>query len=85
MSSSYFTISLIKRSNISKEQLAIFLLNVSKEALSDYLNDLKMTNSPTNLTKSKMIELIINDGILTTGNGINILSSNIERFKIHDT
>ena len=85
MSSSYFAISLIKRSNISKEQLAIFLLNVSKEALSDYLNDLKMINSPTNLTKSKMIELIINDGILTTGNGINILSSNTERFKIHDT
>ena len=85
MSSSYFAISLIKRRNISKEQLAIFLLNVSKEALSDYLNDLKMINSPTNLTKSKMIELIINDGILTTGNGINILSSNTERFKIHDT
>ena len=85
MSSSYFAISLIKRSNISKEQLAIFLLNVSKEALSDYLNDLKMINSPTNLTKSKMIELIINDGIVTTGNGINILSSNTERFKIHDT
>ena len=84
MSSSYIAISLIKRSNMSKEQLAIFLLNVSKEVLSDYLNGSKIINSPTNLTK-KMIELIINDGILTTGNGINILTNNTEIMKFHDT
>ena len=29
-----------------------------------------------------MIELIINDGILTTGNAINILSNNTERLTI---
>ena len=38
MSSSYFAISLIKRSNMPKEQLAVFLLNVLKEALCDFLN-----------------------------------------------
>ena len=41
MSSSYFAISLIKQSNMPKEELAIFLLNVSKEVLSEYLNDSK--------------------------------------------
>ena len=85
MSSSYFAISLIKQSNMPKEQLAIFLLNVSKEVLSEYLNDSKMINGPTNLTKDKMIELIINDGILTTGNAINMLTINTEIIKFHDT
>ena len=84
-SSSYFAISLIKQSNMPKEELAIFLLNVSKEALSEYLNDSKMINGPTKLTKNNMIELIINDGILTTGNQINILTINTEIIKFHDT
>ena len=44
MPSSYFAISLIKQSNISKEQLAIFLFNISKEALHDYLNESKTLN-----------------------------------------
>ena len=68
MSSSYYAVSLIKKSNMSKEQLAIFLLNISKEALCDFLIESGILNKPTNLTKNKMIELIINDGILTTGN-----------------
>ena len=41
MSSSYFAISLIKQSNMPKEQLAIFLLNISKEALCDFLRNIK--------------------------------------------
>ena len=31
-----------------------------------------------------MIELSINDGILTTGNGTNILTNNAERLRIYD-
>ena len=31
-----------------------------------------------------MIELSINDGVLTTGNGINILTNNAERLRICD-
>ena len=85
MSSSYFTISLIKRSNMTKEQLAIFLLNISKEALSDFLNESGILNRPTNFTRNKMIELIINDGVLTKGNEINILTNNTERIRIQDT
>ena len=53
MSSSYYAISLIKRSNMPKEQLVIFLLNVSKEALCDFLNESGLLNKPTNLTKTK--------------------------------
>ena len=85
MSSSYFAISLIKRSNMTKEQLAIFLLNKSKEALSDFLNESGILNRPSNFTRNKMIELIINDGVLTKGNEINILTNNTERIRIQDT
>ena len=85
MSSSYFAISLTKQSNMPKEQLAIFLLNVSKEALCDFLNESGLLNKPTNLTKNKMIKLIINDGVITTGNSINILTSNTERLTINNT
>ena len=56
MSPSYTSILLIKQSNISKEQLTIFLLNVSKEALFDYLNESKILNNPTRLSKKKMTE-----------------------------
>ena len=82
MSSSHYAISMIKQSNVPKEQLAIFLLNVSKEALCDFLMESRILNKPTNLTKNKMIQLIINDGLLTTGNAINILSDNTERLTI---
>ena len=85
MSSSYFAVSLIKRSNMTKEQLAILLLNISKEALSDFLNESGILNRPTNFTRNKMIELIINDGVLTKGNEINILTNNTERIRIQDT
>ena len=56
MSSSYFAISLIKQSNMRKGQLAIFLLNVSKEGLCDFLNESGLLNKPTHLTKNKVIE-----------------------------
>ena len=65
-----------------KEQFAIFLLNISKEALCDFLKEPGILNKPTNLTKNKMTELIINDGVLTTGNAINILSNTAERLTI---
>ena len=43
MSSSCYAISLIKQSSMPKEQLAILLLNVSKEALWDFLNESGLT------------------------------------------
>ena len=47
-----------------KEQLEVLLLNISKEALSEFLNESGILNRSTNLTRNKMIELIINDGVL---------------------
>ena len=85
MSSSCYVISLIKQSNMPKEQLAIFLLDVSKETLCDFLNESGLLNKPTNLTKNKMIELIINDGVIATGNSINIVTNNTERLTINNT
>ena len=56
MSPSHTSISLIKQSNMSKERLTIFLLNVPKEALFNYLNESKILSNPTRLSKIKMIE-----------------------------
>ena len=56
MSPSHTSISLIKQSNMSKERLTIFLLNVPKEALFNYLNEPKILSNPTRLSKNKMIE-----------------------------
>ena len=53
MTPSYTTISLIKQSNMTKEQLTIFLINVSKEALFDYLNESKILNNPGRISKNK--------------------------------
>ena len=85
MSSSYYAIWLIKQRNISKEQLSIFLLNISKKALHDYLNESGISNKALLLTKNKMIELIINDGMIKIDNAINILTNNTERIKFYDT
>ena len=50
MSPSYTAISLIKQSNMTKEKLTMFLLNVSKEALFDYLMESKLLNNSTRLS-----------------------------------
>ena len=76
---------MIKQSNLPKEQLAIFLLNISKEALCDFLNESEILSKPNNLTKNKTIELSINDRMLTTGNAMNILSNSAERLNITNT
>ena len=82
MTPSYNPISLIKQSDMTKEQLAIFLLNVSKEALFDYLSESEILNNPGRISKNKMIKLIINDGKLTVDKEINILPINTERMRI---
>ena len=82
MSPSYKAISLIKQSDMTKEQLIIFLLNVSKESLFDYLMESKILNNSTRLSKNKMIELIINNGVTTVNKKINILPINTEKMKI---
>ena len=73
MCSSYKVINIIKQSDISNYELSIFLNNVSKEALVDYLIFSRLPINPNKISKNKMIELIINDRVLTTNNDIDMI------------
>ena len=65
-----------------KEQLAIFLLNLSKESLSDFLNELRLVDKSHNLTKNEMIELITNcDVINNNNNAINLITNDTEKIR----
>ena len=83
MSSSFYAISLIKRSNMLKEQFAISLLNLSKEALCDFLNESRLIDKSHNITKNKMIELIINCDMIDN-NRINAITNETERLRINN-
>ena len=65
-----------------KEQLAIFLLNLSKKALCDFLNESKIINKPVNLTKNKMIELIVNCNVVRINNEVNKITDGAERLRL---
>ena len=84
MSSSFYAISLIKRSNMLKEQFAISLLNLSKEALCDFLNESRLIDKSHNITKNKMIELIINCDMIDN-NRINTITNETERLRINNS
>ena len=65
-----------------KEQLAIFLLNLSKESLSDFLNELRLVDKSHNLTENEMIELITNcDVINNNNNAINLITNDTEKIR----
>ena len=71
-----------KKSNMTREQITIFLLNVSKEVLFDYLMESKILSNSTRISKTKMIELIITDGVITVDKEINILPISPEKMRI---
>ena len=83
MCSSYKAISIIKQSNISNHELSIFLNNISKEALTDYFIYSRFPINPNKISKNKMIDLIINDRVLTVNNDIDMLSVDINRLKVY--
>ena len=65
-----------------KEQLAIFLLNLSKESLSDFFNELRLVDKSHNLTENEMIELITNcDVINNNNNAINLITNDTEKIR----
>ena len=65
-----------------KEQLAIFLLNLSKESLSDFFNELRLVDKSHNLTKNEMIELITNcDVINNNNNAINLITNDTDKIR----
>ena len=73
---------MIKRSNMPKEQLAIFLLNLSKESLSDFLNELRLVDKSHNLTKNEMIQLITNCNVINNNNNaINLITNDTEKIR----
>ena len=73
---------MIKQSNLPKKQLAIFLFNLSKEALCDFLNEAKILNKTINLTKNKMIELIFNCNATKSNNKVNRITDGEERLRL---
>ena len=79
MCSSYKVINIIKQSDISNYELSIFLNNVSKEALVDYLIFSRLPINPNKISKNKMIELIINDRVLTANNDIGMLAIDVNK------
>ena len=79
MCSSYKVINIIKKSDISNRELSIFLNNISKEALVDYLIFSRLPINPNKISKNKMIELIINDRVLTANNDIDMLAIDVNK------
>ena len=79
MCSSYKVINIIKQSDISNHELSIFLNNKSKEVLVDYLIFSRLPINPNKISKNKMIELIINDRVLTTNNDIDMLAIDVNK------
>ena len=82
MCSSYKVINIIKQSDISNHELSIFLNNVSKEALVDYLIFSRLPINPNKILKNKMIELIINDRVLTANNDTDMLAIDINKLNV---
>ena len=81
MCSSYKVINIIKQSDISNHELSIFLNNKSKEALADYLIFSRLPINPNKTSKNWMIELIINDRVLTANNDIDMLAIDVNKIK----
>ena len=79
MCSSYKVINIIKQSDISNYELSIFLNNIPKEALVDYLIFSRLPINPNKISKTKMTELIINDRVLTANNGIDMLATDVNK------
>ena len=82
MCSSYKVINIIKQTDISNYELSIFLNNISKEALVDYLIFSRLPINPNKISKNKMIQLIINDRVLTANNDIDMLAIDVNKLNI---
>ena len=82
MCSSYKVINIIKQTDISNYELSIFLNNISKEALVDYLIFSRLPINPNKISKNKMIELIINDRVLTANNDIDMLAIDVNKLNV---
>ena len=84
MCSSYKTINIIRQSDISNHELSIFLNNISKEALVDYLIYSKLPIDPNKISKNKMVEIIINDRAIQANNDIDMVAVNINKLNVYN-
>ena len=82
MCSSCKAIGITKQSDISNYELSVFLNNVLKEALVDYLIFSRLPINPNKILKNKMIELIINDRVLTANNDTDMLAIDINKLNV---
>ena len=82
MCSSYKAINIIKQSNISNHELSIFLNNISKEALVNYLIYSRLPINPNKILKNKIFEIIINDRAIQTNNDIDMLAVNVNKLNV---
>ena len=83
MCSSYKAINIIKESDISNHGLSIFLNNISKEALVDYLIYSRLPINLNKISKNEMIEIIINDRVIEANNDIDMLSVNVSKLNVY--
>ena len=82
MCSSYKAINIRTQSDISNHELSIFLNNVSKEALVDYLIYSRLPINPNKISKNKMIEIIINDRAIKANNDTDLLAANVNKLNV---
>ena len=84
MCSSYKAINIIRQSDISNHDLSIFLNNISKEALVDYLIYSKLPINPNKISKNEMVEIIINDRAIQANNDIDMLAVDVNRLNVYN-
>ena len=84
MWSSYKTINIIRQSDISNHELSIFLNNISKEALVDYLIYSKLPINPNKISKNKMVEIIINDRAIQANNDIDMVAVDVNKLNVYN-
>ena len=82
MCSSYKAINIIRQSDISNHELSIFLNNISKEALVDYLIYSKLPINPNKISKNKIIEIIINARAIQANYDIDMLAVDVNKLNV---
>ena len=84
MCSSNKAINIIRQNDISNHELSIFLNNISKEALVDYLIYSRLPINPNKISKNKMIEIIINDRVTQANNDTDMLAVNVNKLNVYN-
>ena len=84
MCSSKKAINIIRQNDISNHELSIFLNNISKEALVDYLIYSKLPSNPNKISKNKIIEIIINARAIQANYDIDMLAVDVNKLNVYN-